>query len=495
MVKFNKPWSPNSMPKKRTTSLKITSILISLWLALSACQGYIPGSGTPTTSPIPRKATQSKATYTSSARPTRTPTALPQSSTLDELKSTQIHYWQPWSGELAGLMSQLVDEFNRTNIWGIGVVMSSPGSSKALGEQVSAIPSDGLLPEVVAAPIDQLIAWQEKSSIVIDLNNYVSDSTVGLTAEERADFPKVFWDQDQAHGQQLGIPAQRSASVIFYNQSWAEALGFQEPPGNLDDFRTQTCAAAQANMKDRKVENDGTGGWIVNNDSRAILSWLTAFGAQIDQGIDSQAYDFNTDPVKLSFNYLRQLFDKNCAWTGKNQTPFDYFAQRQALFYSGDLQDILPQARAMDQLKNTDRWTVLPYPTDSKKPVVIVSGPSYAILRSTAKEQLAAWLFIKWLILPRRLASMVEASGTIPTRISAYEALSAFQKQYPAWTGTQLWLPLARPAPRQPSWQIVGSLMEDAAWQAFQPNITPAQIPQIIQQLNQMIPEVLQKNP
>ncbi len=165
------------------------------------------------------------------------------------------------------------------------------------------------------------------------------------------------------------------------------------------------------------------------------------------------------------------------------------------MLYSGDLQDILPQARAMAQIKNADRWTVLPYPTDSKKPIVIVSGPSYAILRSSAREQLAAWLFIKWLILPRRLASMVEASGTIPTRISAYEALTAFQKQYPAWTGTQLWLPLARPAPRQPSWQMVGSILEDASWQAFQPNVTPAQIPQIIQQLNQTIPEVLQKNP
>jgi multiple sugar transport system substrate-binding protein len=52
----------------------------------------------------------------------------------------------------------------------------------------------------------------------------------GLAQEDIEDFFPLFWEQEQDGGALLGLPFYRSGQVLFYNQSWAEDLGFNTPP-------------------------------------------------------------------------------------------------------------------------------------------------------------------------------------------------------------------------------------------------------------------------
>jgi len=55
-------------------------------------------------------------------------------------------------------------------------------------------------------------------------------------------------------------------------------LGFLAPPSTDEEVRDQMCAANASFLKDDDTTNDGLGGWLINTDPVAMLSWLTAFG-------------------------------------------------------------------------------------------------------------------------------------------------------------------------------------------------------------------------
>jgi ABC-type glycerol-3-phosphate transport system substrate-binding protein len=114
------------------------------------------------------------------------------------------------------------------------------------------------------------IEW-DASSYVVDLESYVVDPVYGLGSGEVSDFPAVFWNQDVVAGTRLGVPAQRSARLVIYNEAWARELGFEEAPLTEAQFREQACAAHAALLRDEDPANDGQGGWIVETHPMTML--------------------------------------------------------------------------------------------------------------------------------------------------------------------------------------------------------------------------------
>ncbi len=163
------------------------------------------------------------------------------------------------------------------------------------------------------------MSWDASASVV-DLSPYLGDPAWGLGSDVIAGFPPVFWAQDSLDGKQLGIPAQRSARFLFYNQTWAHELGFDNPPATADEFRQQACAANAFFRTDLSPQNDGYGGWIVDTDWQTTYSWLLAFGGGV---VDGNAYGFRTDPNLAALQFLKGLFDDHCAWLSTEPTPFD----------------------------------------------------------------------------------------------------------------------------------------------------------------------------
>lgn len=489
------------MPRQRTPRHPLIVSLVSLFILAAACQPLLmPLPGQTPQPPVGAKTKSPAAISTDTVLDPQkqTPTILPTRPghlQLDssKLKGTTIQFWHPFGGEIEPVMDKIVSDFNKKNEWGIHVESISMGSSGLLFSQVENTIGKDELPSVIAAPIQQLQVWQENNNIIINLNDYINDPDWGLTPAEQADIPLVFLKQDLVNDRQLGLPAQRTAQVILYNQAWAEELLVRALPSIPQDFERQACAAAKANLTDDIKENDGTGGWIINTDAETMLAWMMGFGLENPVEFGTEGYSFNNQRFRDGFSFFKEFFDKGCAWVGRNPTPYDYFANRYTLFYSGTLEDVIIQQNVMQRSNNPDRWIIMPYPGSGQKPSILISGPSYAILVDNPEKQLASWLLIRWLMNPENQAVLTESSGAWPSSVTALESLTSYREKHPQWDSSLAWIPIAQSVPRSSSWVTVRSIFSDAAWQVFQTNTLPENIPTILQELDRTVQEVLKR--
>jgi multiple sugar transport system substrate-binding protein len=474
----------------RFATIRILAVIVVAGgLILSAC-----GSPSPSITPTPDLSATAILAATSTPGPTSRPTILPAlAQDPAVLKGVKLAFIHPWSGSAGRVLERITDEFNTKNIWGIRVDLITAGST---GEEFNlvtqAIEQDGFPPAgVAAASPDHAAAWEkQKPGSVIDLTPFIMDAEWGMKPDEVEDYYPSIWNQTIHTGRQDGIPAQRSLQVLVHNQTWAEELGFRELPATSVQFQQQVCAATQANLTEKIIEKKGTGGYILTTDPSTQLAWMGAFGFDPAGLSDEKGYLFNNMEAEAGFTFLRRLFDKSCAWLSKNPQPFEYFAGRQSLAYASSLTDLPRQEAAMKAAGNGDQWTVIPFPGEGGKSASLQTGLNYVILDSNPPEELASWVFVQWLMLPRHQAELAEAGSSLPLSKSASEILEDYGIQHPQWlAGTRL-MEASILAPIQPGWRMVKGVLEDAAWQLIQPTLQP--IPEILQQLDETVPEVIQ---
>lgn len=392
-----------------------------------------------------------------------------------DLMGIVLELWHPWSGVVGEEFQALTQEFNSTNEWGIAVKTSYQGNLDDLAAKVEAAIDDQSLPDMAVSSLHQALTWDARIDLA-DLKSYVNDAQWGLTQSEITDFYPALWESDLYQERRLGIPALRYGFGLLYNQSWAKDLGFAAPPATEEDFRRQACAAAVANLNDEATENDGTGGWIVSTDYLATLGWLGAFGAQVaasPASPQSGAYQYDTSEVEDAFTFLRNLFDARCAWIDEEQPGLARFAARQALFVADNLANL----EALDG--NQDTWRILPFPGPESKGVLPVYGPSFRVLADQPERQLAAWLFLKWLLSPENQARLSQAGASLPLGAAAAQLLDSRSAD------SSHLLSLAQSEPALPSWSLARWALSDAATQLFRYYFSVDQVPELVKFLDQ----------
>lgn len=411
------------------------------------------------------------------------------------LAGIELTFWHPLTAKSADVLNQLVNEFNQMNPYGIFV---TPTSYYGEGDFLSAVENslrDGsALPSIVAASPDQLNYWQRESGKVLDLTPYFSEPSVGLTNQQVADLFPSFFPRETTPEARLGIPFYRSGSVLFYNQTWANELGFPDPPATVEEFENQACAAAEANAGDKIRSNDGTGGWFINTDWQSAVNWLKVFGlSNLEPGSGDNNYSFSLPEAERTLQYLKKLNDTGCAWTGRKTDPLEYFASRQALFYSAVLEDIDPQVKTNTRLGSLDNWIPIAYPDQSGLGGVLATGLDFGVFQADARSQMAAWLFIKWMMEPSRHARLVAADTTFPLSYSEVAALGSLGEENLQWQQALGFISQVVEAPDAPDWWMVRRILEDAFWKSLQPNVTEADLPIILRELDATISEVLSR--
>jgi len=122
---------------------------------------------------------------------------------------------------------------------------------------------------------------------------------------------------------------------------------------------------------------------------------------------------------------------------------------------------------------------VLPFP-GSFQNGLIVYGSSYVILKSTPEQQLASWLFVRWLLSPENQKKWVEVEGLFPLRNSTLELLGDYQKSHPQWAQAVALLPQAQMQPQLASWRKVRTMIGDGFKAMFQSNTPVGRVAEIL---------------
>jgi ABC-type glycerol-3-phosphate transport system substrate-binding protein len=478
------------------TRLPLLAPLLALSLLFAAC---LPSSGEMTRVALTASARPTATTVTpppSPKPPTRTPTPVPTSDLgVDpaDLEGLEITLWHPWAGDLGKALEGLASDFNRSNEWGIRI---RPVSHLSYDGLAAALASAEELPDALIGYTYQTLG-SDAGEALLPLDSYVDDPEWGITPQEQDGILPAFWQRDLLDGervgesstQRLGVPAPSSAHLLFYNQTWAEELGFSSPPANTAQLKTQACDAAQADPNDA-----GAGGWLVSTEYPVALGWLQAFGADV-LAPGGRGYQFASPQVERAFRYLRDLLDSGCAWLGEGKVPEDEFANRRALFIAASPAAIPHQESVFADLGSRDRWTVIPFPAPSGEPAVPVYGPSFQLLESSPERQLAAWLFIKHLLSPGSQAQLARSSGFFPVTQASLPDLGNLTATYPQWQQAFDLLQYAVPEPSLPSWRTVRWAVSDAATQLFRYYFTIDQVAALAELLDDTAADLHRRSP
>ncbi len=405
----------------------------------------------------------------------------------NELSGLEIAFWHSWDGTTGAELDRLVQEFNRGNEWKIQVRAEYQGSLDQLAEKMRQIATGEPRPQLVAAYLYQALNWGGETELAA-LDPYVDDPVWGLSAEAQEDFYPSIWQAEVNQGERLGVPALRSAQLLYYNQTWARELGFDQAPQNWSQLEQQVCAASQSLRRDNSLANDGMGGLAVTTDYSASLSWMAGFGAEIVD--DSGNYRLDTPQVENTFEALRKLSESGCAWLVEAGSPLESFAQREGLITTGSLLEAPAMDQALQRAGSTDQWVRLPFPGLEGRATLTHYGPAFMILPGTTEGELAAWIFLRWLLAPEQQVRWIEASGGLPVQRSVAEGLGAYASRNPHWAKAVELLPDSQAEPTQASWYTVRWALSDATIQLFRYYFSLEQVPDLVELLNETAQEL-----
>jgi ABC-type glycerol-3-phosphate transport system substrate-binding protein len=460
---------------------KFWRIALLFMVAISACTSPVSTTSS-TRTPRPN------ATEDASVQQTPLPAVSSLDVEKDALRGAQVEVWHPWFGSEASLFETQVTKFNKENEWGIVVHAQSKTTYAELFSQTSTALKGNSNPDVVIALPEHAFGWDEQ---VVDLNPYVNDPSYGFSPDDILDFPPVIWDQDNVAGKRFGVPAQRTARFLLYNQTWARELGFDAPPLTSSDFEKQACAANKALAADDDTTNNALGGWLIDTNPITPLSWMFAFGGGAQE---EESYRFLTPSNIDAFRFVKVLQQKGCAWVpSADISVYDRFAMRQALFATASLEELADQSRSLIQTGNRDDWTILAFP-GNEGDAFVVYGSSYVMFVSDDVTQLAAWLFMRWMLSAENQAQWVTSTGLFPLRTSTLNLLADYQQDHPQWAAAVNLLPEGHVPPQLGSWRVVRTMLGDGFRDMFDtirhPDLTDGQIPLILKQMDETVTDL-----
>lgn len=461
---------------------KIALLSLALALLLAACAPQVRLLPLPSPTPDP-------AGFTPTPRPTPTPTPTPDPNRqlgvgVDALQGVTVMLWHGLGGSEASLVAQLAAEFSLSNPWGISVEAVPQANFAGLVDAVDASFNQSDSPDLVIGLSEHALRW-DAGGRVLELSPYVDNPIFGLPPADLADIPDVFLSQDVLADRRVAFPMLRSGRYVFYNQAWARELGFDAPPSTAEEFRRQACAANAAFRADTDPANDGLGGWVVDGDPYTAYGWLLAFDGNVYQ---NNTYTFNQPANLQALTYLKELRDQGCAWVSNSSSNYDHLVNRTALFVTGSLADVPELENTFRAAESTDSWTTLAFPGDA--PVVPAYGPSFILMKSSQPRQLAAWLFVRWMLSPEIQARLAEQTGWLPVRATAIDLIPGYRQQHPQWAVAAELIPQMQGHPQAASWRTTRLVLGDGFYYIFQLNLPVADLPGVLQLMDDTAAEL-----
>lgn len=439
------------------TQMRLIALLLTLGLLLTAC-GPAAQPAAPTAAPAkpaeskPADSTAAKpaapaaqpAATTAPAKPAEAakpaadakPVAVSNPPTSPEMvdaidlmgKNVEVVYWHNRAQKDQELLQQMLDEFSKTNPYGIKARAEIAGASYPdVYNKVSAAIQAGQPPEVSVAYQNQAAFYRAQGAIV-DLNPFIKSKKYGLSEEDQKDYFQTFLDSDvnpQFQGERLGFPTQRSIEVMYYNADWLKQLGYNEVPKDWKTWEEAACKASDPAANKY--------GWAFRHDASNFASQVFSRGGRI-LSPDASAYVFNSEAGVETVAMIQRLFKNKCAVeipVSERNGEQSRFAAGQVLFVFATSSGLPFYQEAIGKGGNF-KWDIDPLP-NSGKPAVNLYGASASVYKTTPEKELAAWLMIKYLGERAQTTKWAVSTGYLPVRESARADVVAAYKADPKW--------------------------------------------------------------
>ena len=354
-------------------------------------------------------------------------------------EQVSITFTHTMGAKLQGVLDTYIEEFNKIYP-NIEITHQSAGGWSDINGQINTEIAGGNQPNIAYCYPDHVAMYNIAKSVVTLDNLIASEQVVpgtnevlGLTAEQKDDFIKSYYDEGIVYGDDLmyTMPLNKSTEVLYYDKTFFEKNGLKVP--TTWDELWDTCD---------KILKIDPNCYPLGYDAED--NWFITLCEQMKTGFTSAEnggeYLFNNDANKAFVKELREYYQK-----GYFTTQELYGSYTSNLFVeTTDTRCYMcvgSSGGASYQMSNNDTTDgsfafevgVAPIPQyDANNRKTISQGPSLCILKgskTTDQQVLASWLFVKFLCTNVDFqAEFSMASGYMPVLKSVTE-----NEAYAAW--------------------------------------------------------------
>ena len=390
----------------------------------------VPAAPKPTDAPKPAEPTKPAPTVAPTAvKINNPPKTAAEVDAIDLMgKKVSITYWHNRPQKDQDMLQSMLDEFNKTNPYGITAKAEIGGASyNDVYNKVNAAIQAGAPPDISVAYQNQA-AFYRAQGAVIDLTPFVKSAKYGLSADDTKDYFATFLASDanpQFKGEVLGFPTQRSMDVMFVNMDMLKKAGYDKIPTDWKTWEEAACKASDpANKKY---------GWTFRHDASNFASQVFSRGGRI-LAEDGSAYVFNSQAGIDTIAMIQRMIANKCAV----EIPTSERYGEQNRFGAGEILLVFASSSGLPFYQEAvakggkHNWDIAMLP-NTGKPAVNLYGASVSVYKTTPEKELDAWLVIKFLGAKEQTTRWAIATGYLPVRNSAKADVIAAFKKDPMW--------------------------------------------------------------
>ena len=241
-------------------------------------------------------------------------------------------------------------------------------------------------------------------------------ATLGLTAEEKADFIEGYYNEGKqfGDGKMYTMPFSKSTEVLYYNKTFFDQHGLTVPT-TWDEMEALCAQILTIDTDCIPLGYDSEANWFITMCEQLNIPYTSAEnGGQ---------FLFDNDEAKAFVKEFKEWYDK-----GYVTTQELYGAYTSGLFTAdasttNSYMSIGSSAGATHQRPKADSNGKYPFEVgiapipqaDASNPKVISQGPSICIFEDSDEEMEASWLLVKYLTTNAAFqADFSIASGYVP---------------------------------------------------------------------------------
>jgi len=402
------------------------------------------------------------------AQPSQTPIPEPMGLPWSSVENVELDFWYVWDRDQPGTgMNAIVDRFNQENEWGIVVNPVDQGLALNPLNSMEMAFEAGLVPHLLLSDASAITSWYQ-DGLTLDLSPFLDDPVAGLSVKDQKDYYSGLYDRFTIEGSiRPGLPFTQTIQVIYYNQSWAKELGYSTSPNSGQDLEEQACSAAGDRELSASSQAQATG-ILLSPEAANIASAAYAYDGSFFS-LEGDGYLFNTPEIQQVAEDWQSLLHQGCGMTFysyldpmSSELSLDYFNQRKTMMMVGSSLMMDYVNTGANQTGRADDWEMLPFLGPEGNKAVSSEIQSVVVFHSTPEEELASWLFLKYLASPEAQAEWAQFSRYYPTRKSSLRLLRDFRAENPHWSQGLNLLKYSIGMPLDPSWNTVKLSVSDA---------------------------------
>ena len=346
--------------------------------------------------------------------------------TFDTNNNVSITFWHRMGASSQLIVQRWINEF-KILYPNVTVIEEKVATDyNGLSSKVALSIASGTEPDIVESYPDHVARYAQAKS-PLALNHFINHPTLGLSAEEVADFLPGLWNEGQSYdnaGTILSLPFTKSSEGFFYNQAYFDLHGY-EVPSTWDEVFTiaEDIKTREANAIPFGYDSSD------NLFITASKQWGAPYtGYNLNTG--NGEVQFNNPQSKEMVKYFKDKVDRGLMITrdlnGESFTS-DIFKTNQKLYMyvgsTGGTRYAIEGMQANVFNGGAFKVGVAPLPSkDASVKAQIQQGPNINLLKKADEQRMiAAWLFAKYMTSAENSAQFAIPSGYAPIRYSSYE--------------------------------------------------------------------------